>query len=161
MWKEWLRLHKPSVESLNSTYSDTNKLIKEIIKEIDDAINNDRLSRQDFDRIQQKIVDMLSEKGNSEYLHSIANLALLSFEANAALSNSTFDVKRNEIIKMDKEGAFIPFCTRMVFLKYYTLSAKNQLHFWGKDDRDAYVNEMNIVLGTYLEGKIRLENGTK
>lgn len=168
MWKEWLRLHKPSVESLESSVEsakplshDTNKLIKEIIKEIDDAINNDRLSRQDFDRIQQKIVDTLSEKGHSEYLHSIANLALLSSGDNAALSNSTFDVKRNEIIKMDKEGAFIPFCTRMVFLKYYTLSAKNQLHFWGKDDRDAYVNEMNIVLGTYLEEKILLEKGTK
>lgn len=132
-----------------------------MIKEIDDAINNDRLSRQDFDSIQQEIVGLLSEEGHSEYLHSIANLALLSFEANAALSNSTFDVKRNEIIKMDKEGAFIPFCTRMVFLKYYTPSAKNQLHFWGKDDRDAYVNEMNIVLGTYLEEKILLEKGTK
>ena len=161
MWKEWLRLHKPSVESsvesAKSSSYDTNKLIKEI----DDAINNDRLSRQDFDSIQQEIVGLLSEEGHSEYLHSIANLALLSFEANAALSNSTFDVKRNEIIKMDKEGAFIPFCTRMVFLKYYTPSAKNQLHFWGKDDRDAYVNEMNIVLGTYLEEKILLEKGTK
>ena len=161
MWKEWLRLHKPSVESsvesAKSSSYDTNKLIKEI----DDAINNDRLSRQDLDSIQQEIVGLLSEEGHSEYLHSIANLALLSFEANAALSNSTFDVKRNEIIKMDKEGAFIPFCTRMVFLKYYTPSAKNQLHFWGKDDRDAYVNEMNIVLGTYLEEKILLEKGTK
>lgn len=164
MWKEWLCLHKPSVESVKSSVEsakslsyDTNKLIKEI----DDAINNDRLSRQDFDSIQQEIVGLLSEEGHSEYLHSIANLALLSFEANAALSNSTFDVKRNEIIKMDKEGAFIPFCTRMVFLKYYTPSAKNQLHFWGKDDRDAYVNEMNIVLGTYLEEKILLEKGTK
>ncbi|CBW14153.1 unnamed protein product [Haemophilus parainfluenzae T3T1] len=157
MWKEWLRLHKPSVESAKSSSYDINKLIKEI----DDAINNDRLSRQDFDSIQQEVVGLLSEEGHSEYLHSIANLALLSFEANAALSNSTFDVKRNEIIKMDKEGAFIPFCTRMVFLKYYTLSAENQLHFWGKDDRDAYVNEMNIVLGTYLEEKILLEKGTK
>lgn len=157
MWKEWLRLHKPSVESAKSSSYDINKLIKDI----DDAINNDRLSRQDFDSIQQEVVGLLSEEGHSEYLHSIANLALLSFEANAALSNSTFDVKRNEIIKMDKEGAFIPFCTRMVFLKYYTLSAENQLHFWGKDDRDAYVNEMNIVLGTYLEEKILLEKGTK
>ncbi len=78
----------------------------------------------------KRVVGLLSEKGHSEYLHSIANLALLSSGANAALSNSTFDVKRTEIIKMDKKGAFIPFCTRMVFLKYYTSSDKNQLHFW-------------------------------
>lgn len=153
MWKEWLKLHIPSIKSRSHD--------SELIKRMDDASSNDSLSRQDFDSLQQEVVGLLSEKGHSEYLHSIANLALLSFEANAALSNSTFDVKRNEIIKMDKEGAFIPFCTRMVFLKYYTLSAKNQLHFWGKDDRDAYVNEMNIVLGTYLEEKILLEKGTK
>ena len=153
MGKEWLKLHIPSIKSRSHD--------SELIKRMDDASSNDSLSRQDFDSLQQEVVGLLSEKGHSEYLHSIANLALLSFEANAALSNSTFDVKRNEIIKMDKEGAFIPFCTRMVFLKYYTLSAKNQLHFWGKDDRDAYVNEMNIVLGTYLEEKILLEKGTK
>lgn len=153
MWKEWLKLHIPSIKSISHD--------SELIKRMGDASSNDRLSRQDFDSIQQEVVGLLSEEGHSEYLHSIANLALLSFEANAALSNSTFDVKRNEIIKMDKEGAFIPFCTRMVFLKYYTLSAENQLHFWGKDDRDAYVNEMNIVLGTYLEEKILLEKETK
>ena len=62
---------------------------------------------------------------------------------------------------MDKKGAFIPFCTRMVFLKYYTPSDKNQLHFWGKDDRDAYVKQMNIVLEKYLEKEIFLEKETK
>lgn len=154
MWKEWLELHIKSVKFVSHD-SD------ELIKEMDDAIKNDRLSRQDFDSIQQKVVDTLSEKGNLEYLHSIANLALLSSGANAALSNSTFDVKRNEIIEMDKKGAFIPFCTRMVFLKYYTPSDKNQLHFWGKDDRDAYVKQMNIVLEKYLEKEIFLEKETK
>ena len=154
IWKEWLELHIKSVKFVSHD-SD------ELIKEMDDAIKNDRLSRQDFDSIQQKVVDTLSEKGNSEYLHSIANLALLSSGANAVLSNSTFDVKRNKIIKMDKEGAFIPFCTRMVFLKYYAPSDKNQLHFWGKDDRDAYVKQMNIVLEKYLEKEIFLEKETK
>ena len=153
MWKEWLKLHIPSIKSRSHD--------SELIKRMDDASSNDSLSRQDFDSLQQEVVGLLSEKGHSEYLHSIANLALLSFEANAALSNSTFDVKRNEIIKMDKEGAFIPFCTRMVFLKYYTLSAKNQLHFWGEEDRKEYVAEMNRILKDYLEEKILLEKGTK
>lgn len=157
MWKEWLRLHKPSVESAKSSSYDINKLIKEI----DDAINNDRLSRQDFDSIQQEVVGLLSEEGHSEYLHSIANLALLSSGDNAALSNSTFDVKRTEIIKMDKKGAFIPFCTRMVFLKYYTSSDKNQLHFWGEEDRKEYVAEMNRILKDYLEEEISSEKETK
>lgn len=61
-------------------------------------------------------------------------LALLNTADNAALNNSTFDVKRNDIIQMDKKGQYIPFCTKMVFLKYYTPSAENQLHFWGQAD---------------------------
>ena len=64
---------------------------------------------------------------------------------------------RHHIIKMDKAGQYIPFCTRMVFLKYYTPSADNQLHFWGHADRVAYVDAMNTVLVNYLEEPIILE----
>ena len=38
----------------------------------------------------------------------------------------------------------------MVFLKYYTPSDKTDLHFWGEDDRKAYVAEMKKVLKPYL-----------
>ena len=88
------------------------------------------------------------------------NLALLNLSDNAALNNSTFDVKRNEIIEMDKKGQYIPFCTRMVFLKYYTPSAENQLHFWGQADRVAYINAINTVLADYLAEPIILDKET-
>ena len=63
----------------------------------------------------------------------------------------------NVIIEMDKNGQYIPFCTRMVFLKYYTPSAENQLHFWGQADRRAYVDAINEVLKEYLAEPITLE----
>jgi hypothetical protein len=66
-------------------------------------------------------------------------------------------VKRNEIIEMDKAGEFIPFCTKMVFLKYYTPSGENQLHFWGQADRVAYVRAINSVLDDYLDEAIQVE----
>ena len=78
---------------------------------------------------------------------------------NAALSNSTFDVKRNVIVEMDKKGQYIPFCTKMVFLKYYTPSEENQLHFWGQADRLAYVKAINEVLKDYLNEPISVEQG--
>lgn len=150
MWKEWLSLHIPSVKSISD---DSN----ELIELMSSAVAKDKLEGQEFSGIQQKVVDLLSVKGNTEYMHSIANMALLSSADNAALNNSTFDVKRNEIIKMDKAGRYIPFCTRMVFLKYYTPSADSQLHFWGHADRIAYVEAMNTVLVNYLEEPIVLE----
>lgn len=142
-WKKWLELHIPSVESLQIDSAD-------LIARMKDAIAKEKLERTEFEDIQDAVVELLSAEGNVEFLHSIANLALLRTSDNAALNNSTFDVKRNEIIKMDKAGQYIPFCTRMVFLKYYTPSADNQLHFWGQADRLAYVSDINRVLGKYL-----------
>ena len=65
-------------------------------------------------------------------------------------------MKRNLIVRMDKEGQYIPFCTKMVFLKYYTPSEDNQLHFWGQADRTAYVNAINKVLAEYLPEPIAM-----
>ena len=107
-------------------------------------------SRNVFDNIFNEVCNVLSEDGDSEYIHSLANMALLKKNDNAALNNSTFDVKRNKIVEMDQKGAFIPYCTKMVFLKYYTPSNDNQVHFWGKKDRDAYLEAMTKVLTPYL-----------
>ena len=76
-------------------------------------------------------------------------MALLNTNNNAALNNSAFEVKRRKIIEMDKEGAYIPYCTRMVFLKYYTENPTN-MHFWGADDRKAYKEAIIKMLIPYL-----------
>ena len=148
MWKEWLRLHVPSVRAVSNN--------TELVEAMQAAIDDPKLERDAFDTLQKTVVELLSVQGNAEFLHSIGNLALLRADDNAALNNSTFDVKRNLIVSMDKEGQFIPFCTKMVFLKYYTPSEDNQLHFWGQADRVAYVNAMNKVLAPYLQEPISI-----
>ena len=48
----------------------------------------------------------------------------------------------------------------MVFLKYYTPSSDNQLHFWGHSDRVAYIKAINEILyykSHYLDEPIYLE----
>ena len=154
MWKEWLRLHIPSVEA---AISGSEKLV-EAMKA---GACKERLERQEFEELQRKAVELLSVQGNVEYLHAISNMALLNTADNAVLNNSTFDVKRNQIIAMDKAGKYIPFCTRMVFLKYYTPSGDNQLHFWGHADRVEYIKAINSVLADYLGEPIRLEREEK
>ena len=141
-WKEWLALHIPSVNAVADE--------PELIEAMQEAIGETRLERSEFEELQQRVLGLLSEKGSIDYLHSIGNLALLRAEDNAALNNSAFDVKRNMIIDMDRNGQYIPYCTKMVFLKYYTPSDKNQLHFWGEADRTAYIDAINTVLKEYL-----------
>lgn len=145
MWKEWLGMHIPSVQAVGGEQA------ADLIQAMEKARDQVKLDRAEFDDLQQKVVDLLSAEGSTEYLHTIGNLALLNAGDNAALSNAAFDVKRNMIISMDRRGQYIPFCTKMVFLKYYTPSAENQLHFWGQADRVAYVQAINEVLKEYLK----------
>lgn len=143
-WVEWLNLHKSSLLSIDYK-SDEN-----IIQEISEAVNDEKLTGDRFSALFNRITSILSEEGSIEYTHSLSNLALLDQSDNSALNNSTFDVKRNKILEMDKTSDYIPVCTRRVFLKYYTPSESNQVHFWGKADRDGYIAEMNKVLRVYL-----------
>ena len=158
-WREWLQLH---VKSLKTVKEISNvELKEELIKQIESILLKKTIEKSEFYALQEKVVSILSVQGNAEYLHSISNLALLNQSDNAALNNSTFDVKRNKIVEMDKNGYFIPFATKMVFLKYYTPSSENQLNFWGMADRKAYIDAMNRVLKNYLSEGIEIEKGEK
>lgn len=144
LWTEWLNLHKLSLINIDQ---EKNKFL---IEEIENAANDEKLSGERFSELFEKVTIILSEEGSIEYAHSLSNLALLGQSDNSALNNSTFDVKRNKILEMDKSSDYIPVCTRRIFLKYYTPSHSNQLHFWGKADRDGYISEMDKVLRNYL-----------
>jgi hypothetical protein len=143
-WRMWLEDHVESLKSLENPNG-------ELIDEIEELLDMDEIKKVDFMKIQEKAIAELSVEGIDDYMHTIGNLALLNGNDNAALSNSAFDVKRNKIIERDQQGLYIPYCTKMVFLKYYTPSAGNQIHFWGTQDRIAYLKAINHTLGAYMD----------
>lgn len=148
-WREWLSLHLKSINVIGGHQDLADRIIAMLMPGV-------KIQRENFEPLQAEIIALLSSEGDVEYKHSISNLALLNTRDNAALNNSTFDVKRNEIILMDMKGNFIPFCTKMVFLKYYTSSDVNNIHFWGQQDREAYIKAINNVLAKYLNEEIIL-----
>ena len=137
--QEWLRLHKFSLVNI-AINNPKAKEINELIQKIDAQFES--ITKVLFDGIFNEVFELLSENEDRSYIDSIGNMALLSVANNAALNNATFDVKLNKILEMDKKGEYIPITTRRVFLKYYTDSSNHQLHFWGEQDREAYVNAM-------------------
>lgn len=143
---EWLKSH---LASLKDIYKGETQ--NELINTIEQVVKTEKLGRNSFDDIFRQVVNELSESTGTEYIHTLSNMALLTCQDNASLNNSTFDVKRNIIIEMDKQGAFIPYCTKMVFLKYYTKSSDTQVHFWGKNDRDAYLKAIKETLQPYYQ----------
>lgn len=146
--KEWLKAHIKPLHSMvyyDYLITDMKKLIKEIERNPKTTKVNER-----FEPLQQKVIDALTpQDGYSDYIHQLSNMALLSSWQNSAVSNYAFEAKRNLVIEMDKKGLYIPFCTKMVFMKYYSTEETN-IHFWGKHDRDDYVKAIYSVLANYI-----------
>lgn len=147
---EWLEWHLPSLKAIHRDEPD-NELVRAVEKAIYDIRQSGRFIRSDFDDIFRRVVNDLSDTTDTDYINTLPNLALLSCGHNTCLSNSTFDVKRNLIIKMDKSGEFIPYCTKMTFLKYYENSSDVQVHFWGQKDREAYLQAIQHVIAPYYD----------
>ena len=142
-WNEWLDMHVQSLRNIDLTKNAT--LIEEI-----ESRDKENTTEEQFNTWFKKVIQAFNLEQNIDYIHMLSNMALLGAFDNSALNNSTFDVKRDKILEMDKKGDYIPICTRRVFLEYYTSSGETQLHFWGKADRDAYIEAMNATLKPYL-----------
>ena len=82
--------------------------------------------------------------------NALGNLTLLDAATNRGYGNAVFPIKRSKIIARDRDGVFIPLCTRNVFLKCYSKRI-DHLSAWSSHDRadyfDAIVTSLNGLLG--------------
>lgn len=147
-WKDWLTEHRQALPIIQTEKNATE--IEALLAQIKAAIPavQDRGFGERFNALAARIQTVLTPNDEGTD-HTIANLALLSHGANAALSNGVFEVKRQKVVEMDKEGGYIPAATRNVFLKYYTDASKLQPHFWGNDDKAAYLSAIKEKLKSY------------
>ena len=131
---------------------------EDIIKEINKLLKSDSIEPDNFIKLQKEIFKKYTEDDNVDIIHSIDNLALLSSSNNSALSNNIFPIKRDKLIELDKQGFFIPLCTKNVFLKYYSKDFM-QNTTWTKEDRDSYLTEIIKTLKDYLPNNKEKANG--
>ncbi|WP_462191232.1 DUF262 domain-containing protein [Campylobacter concisus] len=101
-----------------------------------------------FSELQMQILNRFGDVN----MHGIENLALLAAENNSSLSNGPFIEKREKIIEMDKDGEFIPICTKNVFLKYYTKNLSD-VYFWSKQDQEDYKDSIIKTLENFFGEK--------
>lgn len=151
-WKEWLGDAKRTLDSLRlDANSDDGKTAKELEGKLDKVLASQPISTDTFQAIEQHVSSFLNQLNAASDLHALDNLALLSSDINSALGNRSFPAKRQRLLNSDKNGRFIPRCTRQVFLKYYTESGDQQLQLWSQADRDAYRGAIYEVVKDYLK----------
>jgi hypothetical protein len=151
-WGSWLQAHHQALKTIKTEHNAA--VIEPLLASIDAAlpkVHTRQFDQEQFNALAGGILLALNDGVVEEPDHSLANLALLQHGANAALSNAVFEVKRQRILDMDKSGDYIPAATRNVFLKYYTPAERLQPHFWGEDDKIAYLSHIKTTLTAYLQ----------
>jgi hypothetical protein len=156
-WAAWLREHRRALDAFDRP--DATRLAERI-----DAVLAGTVERRTFDELSQEIAglftrDETSSASTMHSLHGISNLALLSCDDNAQLNNAVFEVKRRQILDLDRAGGFIPICTKQVFLKYFTGADAQQIHFWSVRDRESYLDAI-LGAGGAVTPYLRTEEGS-
>lgn len=107
--------------------------------------NNDDLFKSLF----EDIVAHFNSKVKDGDVNDISNLTLLDAETNRGYKNAVFPFKRKTIIDRDKQGVFIPLCTKNVFLKYFS-EYPPKISFWTQDDKENYLQDLTTTLSIYF-----------
>jgi uncharacterized protein with ParB-like and HNH nuclease domain len=102
-----------------------------------------------FDEVYEEVIAYFNTNLKGDDINDISNLTLLDSETNRGYKNAVFPVKRMTIIQKEKEGAFIPLCTKNAFLKYFS-EYPPKMSFWTQEDRENYYNDIVRVLKIYL-----------
>jgi hypothetical protein len=105
--------------------------------------------KKDFDELYEDIVAYFNSALKDDDINDISNLALLDSETNRGYKNAVFPMKRMTIIQREKEGTFIPLCTKNAFLKYFS-EYPPKMSFWTQDDSESYFKDIERVLKIYL-----------
>ena len=134
------KAYEQSEDSAKQTARD--EAFTELKHQIEDVGGNDRLSQNEKNKIW--------------------NFTLLDSSTNRSYGNAIFPAKRRVIIGKDQgkkfnsstidengHSAFIPPCTRYVFLKYYN-TASFDPNVWTRNDAEAYKDNIIEVLKDFL-----------
>lgn len=143
-----LTLKEIQLEKIETLLTDKKDICKKLIKILD----ADKVSDELFQSVYDDIISLHSVKDFVDN-DNISNLALLDEETNRGYGNAMFFIKRKKIIENDKQGIFVPICTKNVFLKYYTKNSDNNLN-WTQNDANDYLETMKEVLKNYLTKKV-------
>ena len=165
-WKEWIDAHIKAFGRLEKRFDKDHRYdprpIIEILKDNKERVDSSKYTFDKdfiscFDSVTNYFNTMAKDNGGSPEIHDISNMALLSGSINTAISNSVFEVKRQLIMERDAEGGYIPYCTRLIFLKYYNNKSDDfsvqQSFYWSEQDRENYLANIKEILKPILETK--------
>lgn len=162
---EWFETNHSHIEKKKEKLKGLFEIFEEGFKKKNrDIFKDDRFN----DLREIMIKDNLdNEKEDLSKDNKIRNLCLLDSTTNRTYKNSLFITKREMILKkakgeMDKENYVYPLllCTERIFLKFYSnVDSDDNLNFWTKNNREAYLKDISKKVTDFLKLKGEDTNG--
>ncbi len=109
----------------------------------------DRILTSKFEENKLKVSSLLESKISDK--DSLFNLTLLDCGTNRSYQNALYPSKRRILLNKDKEGQFVPICTKNLFQKYYTTNSV-KISSWSDSDAEGYKDKMvNLFSNMIIE----------
>lgn len=109
---------------------------------------NEKYDEPFAEQLYEDVLKEFRETNELENNDAISNLALLDENTNRSYGNAIFAVKRKRIIENDRNGIFVPICTKNLFLKYYSKKIDKAM-YWEQSDAEDYLSEIKRTLTPY------------
>lgn len=163
--KEWDIEHVRSVESGKPGRIDAQRLWLENVRDYlveagegeslvasaREALGASQFDTEKFGQIYGDVLAHFEEADSADADHGIGNLALLDAGTNRSYKNAVFPLKRKRILGLDRDGTFVPLCTKNLFLKCYSEKIGNMM-FWTRQDRESYRKAIVETLARFFAG---------
>ncbi|NYG55277.1 DUF262 domain-containing protein [Nocardioides perillae] len=150
--REWLAMHQEKIAG-QPWPSDSLQVVDPLLADITTHLARplSQVDEPGFERLRDRVITLFDapDSPSDDDTHSLGNLALLQRDINSMLNNAVFALKRDRMLKLDKQGVYLLPCTRNVFLKYYT-SGTEHASLWGAGDRESYYDEMVRQVRSFL-----------
>lgn len=142
--------YEQSEDSAKQTARD--EAFTELKHQIEDVGGNDRLSQNEKNKIWNfTLLDSSTNRSYGNAIFPAKRKVIIGKDQGKKFNPSTID-ENGQIVLGSAENspsAFIPPCTRYVFLKYYN-TASFDPNVWTRNDADAYKNNIIEVLKDFL-----------
>lgn len=111
---------------------------------------NDLTSNRDLRNGYIQLLENVVGEIDDDEVNGLDNLCLLPSRVNRGIGNEVFSVKRERVIKYEREqNFFIPIATKNVFSKFYSDSV-SQMYKWSANDKLGYREELKRCFKYYL-----------
>lgn len=163
---EWFKNNYSAIKRKIEKLKDSDDL-KALFVPFENAYKGNNLDEfkkdEEFNKLREiKINDNSEEDFSTD--DGIKNLCLLDSTTNRTYKNSLFITQRELILKKakGKEDYVYPLllCTERIFLKFYSnVDSDDNLNFWTKNNREAYLKDISNKVTDFLKLKGEDTNG--